>query len=291
MKCSMRRSGACGVLRVNTIAELFDMAEVLAKQPRPQGPRLAIVTNAGGPGVLATDALISTGGTDCADFPTKRWRHSIDCCRRTGATAIPSTSSATPAPERYAKAVEIAAQRPEQRRHAGDPHAAGHDRPDCDRRTTQAASRSSKANPSWRVGWAATMSRAGEEILNRAGIPTFAYPDTAARAFNYMWRYSYNLRALYETPVLAARLRCECTPERRHVDQIIRRAAGEGRTILTEIESKQILAAYGIPVVETRLASNRGGSRRSRRRALDSPWCSSSTPRRSRTRPTSAACS
>ena len=48
-----------GVLRVDTIAELFYMAEVLAKQPRPSGPRLTIVTNAGGPGVLATDALIA----------------------------------------------------------------------------------------------------------------------------------------------------------------------------------------------------------------------------------------
>src|SRR5438477_10644267 len=52
----------CGVLRVNAIADLFYMAEVLAKQPRPKGPRLAIVTNAGGPGVLAADALISLGG-------------------------------------------------------------------------------------------------------------------------------------------------------------------------------------------------------------------------------------
>src|SRR5437667_5786326 len=51
-----------GVLRVETISELFDMAEVLAKQPRPKGPRLTIVTNAGGPGVLATDALITGGG-------------------------------------------------------------------------------------------------------------------------------------------------------------------------------------------------------------------------------------
>ncbi|HYP19159.1 MAG TPA: CoA-binding protein, partial [Chloroflexia bacterium] len=51
-----------GVLRVSTIAELFYMAEVLAKQPLPKGPRLTIVTNAGGPGVLATDALISEGG-------------------------------------------------------------------------------------------------------------------------------------------------------------------------------------------------------------------------------------
>ena len=43
---------------------------------------------------------------------------------------------------------------------------------------------------------------AGEEILNRANIPTFPYPDTAARAFNYMWQYSYNLRSLYETPAM-----------------------------------------------------------------------------------------
>ena len=51
-----------GVLRVDTIGELFDMAEVLAKQPRPRGPHLAIVTNAGGPGALATDMLIGSGG-------------------------------------------------------------------------------------------------------------------------------------------------------------------------------------------------------------------------------------
>jgi len=50
------------VLRVNTIAELFDMVDVLARQPRPAGPRLTIVTNAGGPGVLATDMLITSGG-------------------------------------------------------------------------------------------------------------------------------------------------------------------------------------------------------------------------------------
>lgn len=61
----------CGVLRVNSISDLFDMAEVLAKQPRPKGPRLTILTNAGGPGVLATDALIETGG-EIAPFPQKQ---------------------------------------------------------------------------------------------------------------------------------------------------------------------------------------------------------------------------
>ncbi len=43
---------------------------------------------------------------------------------------------------------------------------------------------------------------AGEQILNQAGIPTFQFPDSAVRAFNYMWRYSYNLKGLYETPAL-----------------------------------------------------------------------------------------
>jgi acetyltransferase len=52
----------CGVLRVDTISDLFHMSEVLAKQPRPQGNRLTIITNAGGPGVLATDALLTSGG-------------------------------------------------------------------------------------------------------------------------------------------------------------------------------------------------------------------------------------
>src|SRR5512147_2817520 len=52
----------CGVLRVNNVSDLFYMAEVLSKQPRPQGKRLTMITNAGGPGVLATDALISNGG-------------------------------------------------------------------------------------------------------------------------------------------------------------------------------------------------------------------------------------
>src|SRR5262249_54785406 len=52
----------CGILRVQTISELFDMASVLSKQPRPRGPRLTIVSNAGGPGVLATDTLLANGG-------------------------------------------------------------------------------------------------------------------------------------------------------------------------------------------------------------------------------------
>jgi acetyltransferase len=92
-------------------------------------------------------------------------------------------------------------------------------------------------------------------ILNRANIPTFPYPDTAARAFNYMWQYSDNLKALYETPALPEDSQ-EWTPDRKLVKELVEKARQEGRTILTEFESKQVLAAYGIPIAKTIIATN-----------------------------------
>ncbi len=96
---------------------------------------------------------------------------------------------------------------------------------------------------------------AGEAVLNSAGIPTFPYPDTAARAFTYMWRYTYNLRGLYETPTLTEHSELEST-SRNQVEQIIQNARDHGRILLSELESKQLLSFYGIPTVETRVAAN-----------------------------------
>ena len=108
LEAAFRRSG---VLRVDRIAELFSMAEVLALQPRPRGPRLTIVTNAGGPGVLATDALIGGGGelaplaaetVEALDrFLPAHWSHNnpIDVLGDAG-------------PDRFAKALEVAARDP-----------------------------------------------------------------------------------------------------------------------------------------------------------------------------------
>jgi acetyltransferase len=93
----------------------------------------------------------------------------------------------------------------------------------------------------------------GEDILNVAGIPTFKYPDTAARAFYYMYRYHCNLRALYETPALIPDQNGDVSG-RTKADAIIQNVRKQGRTILTEYESKQLLSAYGIPTVDTRTA-------------------------------------
>jgi acetyltransferase len=92
----------------------------------------------------------------------------------------------------------------------------------------------------------------GAAILSAAGIPTFPYPDTAARIFTHMWRYSDNLHGLYETPSVAS------DP---NDDSLVRAAAivaaaqSAGRTLLTELESKRILVAYGIPTVEAHFAA------------------------------------
>ncbi len=241
----------CGVLRVNTIAELFYMAEVLAKQPRPKGPRLTILTNAGGPGVLACDALIASGGELTPLSP--------ETLAAFDALLPPHWSRNNPVdvlgdadPERYAKALEIAAKDP-----ASDgmlviltPQAMTDPTRTAEALRPHAALEGKPVLASWMGGAEVA---AGIAILNRANVPTFPYPDTAARVFTYMWKYTYNLRALYETPSLA--VSPEAGTARERVRAAVEAARASGRTLLTEDESKDVLAAYGIPTVETRAAA------------------------------------
>ena len=242
----------CGVLRVSSVSDLFYMAEVLSKQPRPRGPKLMILTNAGGPGVIATDRLLSVGGelAPLSDSTMSalnallpaHWSHGnpIDILGDAG-------------PDRYSKALQIAAKDPNSDgllvvlapQGMTDPahvaeslkaHARAHGKP---------------VLASWMGGKSVA---AGIAILNAANIPTFSYPDTAARAFTYMWKYTYNLRGLYETPVLsdAADSFAQAQSQTKSFLEKIR---ATGRTILTEAESKHVVAQYGITTVETRLAS------------------------------------
>ena len=248
LDAAFRRSG---VLRVLTIADLFYMAEVLSKQPRPNGSRLTILTNAGGPAVLATDALIANGGQ--LAVPSEKTLQALD-------GFLPSHWShnnpidilGDADSERYAKALEIASNDPNSDgllvilapQGMTDPAAV------AERLKPHAKSSGKPVLTSW-MGGAGIAS--GDAILNAAGIPTFPFPDTAARAFTYMWRYSYNLRGLYETPTLAEGQELDST-SRRRVETLLETARSHGRVLLNEVESKQILAAYGIPTVQTRIA-------------------------------------
>jgi acetyltransferase len=243
----------CGVLRVNSISDLFHMAEVLAKQPRPSGPRLTIVTNAGGPGVLATDTLIALGG-ELAELSAE----SMDALNK---VLPPHWSHGNPIdilgdadPERYAQALEIATKDPNSDGLlvALTPQAMTDPTETARRLSAFAVTRGKPVLASWMGGKDIV---AGEAILNQANIPTFGYPDTAARTFTLMWRYAYNLRGLYETPTQADPA-IEAAPDRARVQQFLRSARASGRTLLSEFESKQVLAAYGIPTVTTRIATS-----------------------------------
>jgi acetyltransferase len=244
----------CGVLRVKHISELFDMAEMLAKQPRlPKEPHLCIITNAGGPGVLATDALIATGGelahlsqetTDKLNaFLPKHWSHG---------NPIDILGDANP--ERYSKTLQLA---------IDDPNSEGLLvilTPQAMTNPTQTAEElkhyGNNTNKTLLASWMGGPEIAtGEAILNRANIPTYRYPDAAARVFNLMWRYSYNLRGIYETPTLAFDWE-DGKPDREVARNIINSVRHSGRTMLSEMESKQILAAYGIPIVQTCIAES-----------------------------------
>ncbi|MGE5207714.1 MAG: bifunctional acetate--CoA ligase family protein/GNAT family N-acetyltransferase [Alphaproteobacteria bacterium] len=239
-----------GVLRVETIEELFGLAELLGKQRRPAGPRLAIVTNGGGPGVLATDALVEYGG-ELAKLSDQTFNELNKLLPPHWSRGNPVDILGDASPATYAKAVEIV-ERDE--RNDGllvilSPQAVTEPGETAARLGAFAKSKGKPVLASW-IGGVGV--RAGVEILDRAGIPTFEYPDLAARAFCAMWRYSHNLDALYETPTLTATAEID----RSGAEQIIRRARKARRTLLTEMESKQLLAAYGIPTVETKVAKN-----------------------------------
>ena len=240
-----------GVLRVEAISELFDMAEVLAKQPRPKGPRLCIVTNAGGPGVLATDMLIGSGA-QLANLAPETMAAFNQLLPPTWSHNNPVDIIGDAKPELYAKSLEIAAQDPNTDgilviltpQAMTDPTATA----ECLKAYAQIPNKPVIA--SW---MGADMVAKGEDILNAAQIPTFKYPDRAAKSFYYMWRYSENLRQLYETPASAAD-DAHGEIDREKAAGILADVRRSGRTILTEFESKKLLAAYGIPTVETHIA-------------------------------------
>ncbi len=248
LEAAFRRAG---VLRVERISEIFSMAEVLGRQPRPKGPRLTILTNAGGPGVLATDTLLTTGGElaevsqatmdKLSEFLPASWSHNN-----------PIDIIGDASPDRYAKSLEVCAQDPN-----SDgllviltPQAMTDPTATAEALKAYAKTYDKPILASWSGGKEVA---AGESILNKAGIPTFEYPDDAAQAFTYMWQSMSNLSTLYETPNLSDDN--GAGPDREKAQEIIDHVRKTGRDLLTEAESKQLLAAYGIPTTPTLIAT------------------------------------
>lgn len=243
-----------GVLRVNSISELFSMASVLARQPRPRGPRLSIVTNAGGPAVLATDATVLNQAELAVledhtlealnTFLPAAWSHGnpIDILGDASAEAYAKTLAALSHDNQSDGVLVILSPQD-----MTDPTAT------AEMIKPYAHMAGKPILASWMGG--ETVSE-GTRILTAANIPVFEYPDDAAKTFATMWRYSKNLRSLYETPHIGQieNLENEETQAAR-VQKMIHEIQRQGRTLLTEAESKQLLNIYHIPVVETLFAA------------------------------------
>ncbi len=243
-----------GVLRVETIAELFSLTEALAKQPRPKGPHLSIVTNAGGPGVIATDALIASGGK-----LTALSKESMD-----------QLNALLPAPwshnnpvdilgdadkERYAKTIDIVAK---------DENTDGilviltpQDMTDSVGTAEAMATFAKLEGKPLLASWmGAKRVEEGDQILTAEGIPVFEFPDMACKTFASMWKYTDTLREIYEVPMPTYTHETACLIKHRALFEIFERARLENRTILDEVESKQVLEGYDIPCTPTRMAKS-----------------------------------
>jgi acetyltransferase len=232
-----------GVLRLDRIGELFHIADVLAKQPRPKGRRLAIVTNAGGPGVLAADALMEGGGQLAQLSPDTmgalneilppHWSHG---------NPVDILADATEAT--FERAVELALN------DEGTDGVLAITAPLVAARPQTMATNIAKYAKLGKPLIASFMGgedvSAADGIMSRGGIPTFKFPDDAANVFNYMWKFGERLKTL-ESDEPSIHL---VEPLQKH-SAIIDQVRAEGRTMLTEVESKLLFADYGIPVTET----------------------------------------
>ena len=240
-----------GIKRVHTVAELFDCAELLAKQPRPAGPGLIVITNAGGPGVMAADALAEYGLEPLALVPKT--------LERLNAFLPVYWSRGNPVDilgdadvDRFRRTVEICLQ---------DPGINGllvMTAPQALTDPTAIAEAltemlSGRRCPIFTVWMGGRDVERGREIFNQAGIPTYETPEQAVRAFWHLVSYRQNLELLQEIP---PRLPQPLAYDQDQAREAIQRALRENTPALNEVESKALLSAYGIPVSRTQAAAD-----------------------------------
>jgi acetyltransferase len=242
---ALRRAG---VLRVGTMRQLFEAAQILSLPTPYIGPRLAMISNGGGPAVMATDAL-TEGGGQLATLSTQTIAELNTLLPAGWPQANPVDIVGDARPERYVGALGVVLK---------DPnidavlliHA-----PTAMASTAEVARACAplmeKASPPVFACWLGAQGVHTAESTGGRAVPGYATPEEAVEAFLHVMRYHQIQSLLMETPVSLA---SPVQPDRRGVRARVAKALGTGRTTLTEPESKEILAAYGIPVVETRIA-------------------------------------
>jgi acetyltransferase len=242
-----------GMVRVEEIADLFNCAEVLGTQPLPSGPNIAIITNAGGPGVMATDAVIAKGGKMAqlnpktmeklnevlphywsrgnpidilGDAKRDRYRVVLDACLKdenVDGVLIIYTAQAVGEPVEIAESI------------AG---------------LVKSQTYHNKTILTSFMGYGAV--EEANHILNQNNIPTYSTPEQAVKTYMYMYQYKSNLELLYQTP---EEIPVDIAPPKRPLMVIMRNVANENREVLNEAEAKSFLEYYNFPVIKTKAAT------------------------------------
>jgi len=239
-----------GMARVYGFSNIFDFTDLIGRKRVPKGSGLAIVTNAGGPGVMATDALIYMGGKLVAladetfeklnTFLPSFWSHG---------NPVDVLGDATP--DRYAKASEIVLE--DENVDAVlvilTPQAMTNPTETAKAITAMAGNTSKLIMAAWLGG--ASM-HAGINIFNEAGIPVYPSPEQAIRAFMTLSNYSKNLDILYETP---KEIPVDFNYDREKIKKKYVEEIFPKSRILSEDNSKQLINDYGIPSVHPMIAN------------------------------------
>ena len=240
-----------GMLRVYTTTDLFDAVETLARARPIRGDRLAIVTNGGGPGVLAVDALIGKQGR-LANLTPQAMEQLNAFLPRTWSHGNPVDIIGDAPAERYIESMQILLREPEVDAtlfiHAPTAIVPSADIAAAVAPIAKNASRNVLA--CWLGGDAVAQAR---RIFREAGIPTFNTPEEAVRGFMQIVQYNRNQQLLMEVPTSVSNTVEE---DRATARAIVKDVLASGRSMLSEPEAKQVLAAYGIPVVQTRSVSS-----------------------------------
>jgi len=240
-----------GVIGVDEIEDLFNCASVLDSRYLPAGPNIAVITNAGGPGVIAADAIIDNLG-ELAEL-------SSETVTTLNKFLPPQWSKGNPVDiigdadvERYCKTLETC---------LSDPKIDGIVvlyTPQGAAKSTELAKRvveiaRKKLKPILTVWMGENEVEEARRIFYENDVSTYPTPEKAIKTYMYMYKYKRNLELLYETP---EELSVDLSPPKSHLKLIIRKAVAEGRTNLTQAEIDKFFDAYRIPRPEARLAKN-----------------------------------
>lgn len=247
---ALRRAG---VVRGMHIGDLFAAATVLTGPSRARGDRLAIITNGGGPGAMASDRA-SDLDIPLAEFSSATLAKMNERMPPMWSKANPADIIGDASPERYEAAVRIC---------LADENVDGAlviltpqamTEPTVVAEKVIAAASSSK-KPIVTCWMGDAQVREGRARFAAAGIPTYRLPETAIQGFGYLASFYHNQKLLLQTPGPQSQNK---PPDVSGARMIIENALAEKRKVLTELESKAILAAFNIPVTRATLARSAG---------------------------------